>query len=498
MKKTIYSLSAIALLLVNSTRAQINPIVTTQVIGEYSQTYFGLTQQMAFDANGNLFINSQTNHSVYKITPSQNVSLFAGGGGSAGAVNGTGSVARFNNPAGICFMPTGDMLIADHNNSWMRYVSTGSVVTAATAFSVNTNGALSTNGVLNPNDVKYSATMNAYYVPSYSQNIVKYIAGGQIGVVPAGNVPNPTAVAIGTNNILYVAGSNGAIYRVAQPTPPGATFTLCAGSASATGYIDDVNPLNSRFSFIAGLAIRNDTLFIADGSNHAIRIMLPSGEVKTYIGGNGAGLVNGPISGAKINNPTGIAFNNLGQIFISDRGNGRVRIIGTAPAAPTTTNQTLCVAGSLDENFGKRLALHLAVLKKQKYKAAVMGMPTWDAIKDFTKPEYKGIEIIYSTPFYNPRTDKVSMSITDYFSTKMYARPSDMVMRGYETVWRFGKLLMQYKSDIASNLTRKEYNIFRELDIQPVLNKQSMTLDYFENKKLYFLKWQDGIIKSIN
>ena len=163
-----------------------------------------------------------------------------------------------------------------------------------------------------------------------------------------------------------------------------------------------------------------------------------------------------------------------------------------------TTSQTLCVAGSLDENFGKRLALHLAVLKKQKYKAAVMGMPTWDAIKDFTKPEYKGIEIIYSTPFYNPRTDKVSMSITDYFNTKMYARPSDMVMRGYETVWRFGKLLMQYKSDIASNLTRKEYNIFRELDIQPVLNKQSMTLDYFENKKLYFLKWQDGIIKSIN
>ncbi len=163
-----------------------------------------------------------------------------------------------------------------------------------------------------------------------------------------------------------------------------------------------------------------------------------------------------------------------------------------------TTNQTLCVAGSLDENFGKRLTLHLAILKKQKYKAAVMGMPTWDAIKDFTKPEYKGIEIIYSTPFYNPRTDKVSMSITDYFSTKMYARPSDMVMRGYETVWRFGKLLMQYKSDIASNLTRKEYNIFRELDIQPVLNKQGMTLDYFENKKLYFLKWQDGIIKSVN
>lgn len=163
-----------------------------------------------------------------------------------------------------------------------------------------------------------------------------------------------------------------------------------------------------------------------------------------------------------------------------------------------TLHNTLCIAGSLDENFGKRLALQLAALKKQSYKAMVMGMPTWDAIKDFSHPEYRGLEIVYSTPFYNPRTDKVSLSITNTFNTRMFARPSDMVMRGYETVWRFVKLMLQYKTDFAANITRKEFNVFRELDIQPVLNKETMTLDYFENKKLYFLKWQDGIIKSVN
>lgn len=162
-----------------------------------------------------------------------------------------------------------------------------------------------------------------------------------------------------------------------------------------------------------------------------------------------------------------------------------------------TLQNTLCISGSLDENFGKRLALQLATLKKQNYKTAVMGMPTWDAIKDFTRPEYRGLEIIYSTPFYTNRTDKVSMSITNTFNTRMFARPSDMVMRGYETIWRFVKLMMLYKSDFASNLSRKEFNVFREIDIQPVLNKQTMTLDYFENKKLYFLKWQDGMLKSV-
>lgn len=162
-----------------------------------------------------------------------------------------------------------------------------------------------------------------------------------------------------------------------------------------------------------------------------------------------------------------------------------------------TTNQTLCIAGSLDENFGRRLVQQLSILKKQKYQANVMGMPTWDNIKDFNKPEYKGIEIIYSTPFYHSKVDKVSQSITNHFNTVMFARPSDMVFRGYEVTWKYAKLLIQYGKDISSNLGNKQYRVFTDYDIQPVLNKQSMTLDYFENKKLYFLKWQDGMLKGV-
>ena len=159
---------------------------------------------------------------------------------------------------------------------------------------------------------------------------------------------------------------------------------------------------------------------------------------------------------------------------------------------------TICVAGSLDENFGSKLAIQLASVSMQ-YKISLMGMPTFDNLeKEFSKQEYKSLVIIYSTPFYNPRKDSVSQSITNYFNTKMYARPSDMVMRGYEATWRFSKLLLRYKTDLSSNLTRKEFNVFREFDIQPVFNKQNMTLDYFENKKLFFLRWQDGIIKSVN
>lgn len=162
-----------------------------------------------------------------------------------------------------------------------------------------------------------------------------------------------------------------------------------------------------------------------------------------------------------------------------------------------TVRTTLCIAGSLDGNFGKRLALQLASLNKQ-YHSVVMGMPTWDAIKEFIKPEFKGLEIIYATPFYNAKTDKVSQAVSTHFNYDMYARPSDMVFRGYEVTLKFSKLLLQYGKDLSSNLGSKQFKIFTDFDIQPVVNRKNMSLDYFENKKLYFLKWQDGMIKSVN
>ncbi|HEX7847234.1 MAG TPA: amino acid ABC transporter substrate-binding protein [Chitinophagaceae bacterium] len=159
-----------------------------------------------------------------------------------------------------------------------------------------------------------------------------------------------------------------------------------------------------------------------------------------------------------------------------------------------SNRQSLCVAGSLNDGFGRRLASQLASIRKS-YNLTLMGMPTWDGIKDFSRSEFKDLEIIYCTPFFNTRTDAVSSSISNHFNTKMFARPSDMVMRGYEAIWRFGKLLLKYPTDLNSSITRKEFNVFREFDIQPVMtNSQTMTLDYFENKKLYFVRWVKGSV----
>ncbi|MBC6490227.1 hypothetical protein ACFSQD_07885 [Flavihumibacter stibioxidans] len=158
---------------------------------------------------------------------------------------------------------------------------------------------------------------------------------------------------------------------------------------------------------------------------------------------------------------------------------------------------TMAVAGSLDEQFARNLSTHLAALNKT-YPVRVMGMPTWDGIRDFDRPEYRDLEIFYSTPFNPIRTDSLSESINIHFRDYLYSRPSDMVFRGYETIYRFGKLLAEQGSNIASGLGEKKYRVFTDFDIQPVLlNKQQQQLDYFENKKMYIIKKVNGSVSTV-
>jgi hypothetical protein len=161
-----------------------------------------------------------------------------------------------------------------------------------------------------------------------------------------------------------------------------------------------------------------------------------------------------------------------------------------------STRQNVIIAGSLNENFSKDLCAQLASLDKI-YSMTIIGMPTWDGI-DFTQPDYNGLEIYYTTPFYNNPNDTLVKYIQQYFKTKFYSRPSDLVFRGYETVYHFAKLLMLYGNDLSKNIGEKKFKIFNDLDIEPVLlNKQSPTLDYLENKKLYFIKKTDGNITAV-
>lgn len=162
-----------------------------------------------------------------------------------------------------------------------------------------------------------------------------------------------------------------------------------------------------------------------------------------------------------------------------------------------STGQTICIAGSLDDAFGSRLCQQLAFLNKT-YRTTIIGMPTWDNT-DFTQPGFAGEEIIYSTPFYLNPLDSLVKQMDQHFRTMFFSRPSDMVFRGYESTYRFAKGLLFHGKNLVGSIGEKKFRVFTDFDIQPVfLNRQTPTLDYFENKKLYFIRKTDGVITSVN
>lgn len=153
-------------------------------------------------------------------------------------------------------------------------------------------------------------------------------------------------------------------------------------------------------------------------------------------------------------------------------------------------NMVLC--GSLHEGFGAHLVKAIAANKL--YKCLIIGMPTWDAIKEIGKDA----DIIYTTPFNYIRTEKIGQQIELNYRNKYAGRPSDMVHKGFESLYHFSNLLIKYHPNLIQYLSDKSFKLFNEFDFQPSRSKTDGRVDYLENKKIYFVRKMNGQLKSVN
>ncbi len=150
-----------------------------------------------------------------------------------------------------------------------------------------------------------------------------------------------------------------------------------------------------------------------------------------------------------------------------------------------SSQRTVCIAGSLDEAFANKMMASLNTLAKH-YPLRVIGMPTWDNL-NFSK--LSELEVVYTSAFYYNRTNALENRVANEFAAKYLYRPGDMFFRGYETTLRFGLLLLDSAPDLASNITRKGNQVLTRFEIEPEMKSRTdMTLDYFENKHLYFIR----------
>ncbi|MDB5250042.1 MAG: hypothetical protein JWQ40_4436 [Segetibacter sp.] len=162
----------------------------------------------------------------------------------------------------------------------------------------------------------------------------------------------------------------------------------------------------------------------------------------------------------------------------------------------STKKNVVFVASPL-ESFGLKVVKTLS--STETYQTTAIGMPTWDNIKDLDKPECGNVEIVFSTPFlYYSQNPTLSSLVNSRYKEKYFSRPSDMVFKGFEITYHFTKLLAKHKYNLANNLSDKDFTLFNNFMLQPVkLKSASLKPDFLENKKLYFIKKQQGSVKSV-
>lgn len=154
---------------------------------------------------------------------------------------------------------------------------------------------------------------------------VTTLAGASYGYADgtgvASQFASPYDVAVDSTGILYVADrANGVVRKVTQA----GVVTTLAGTAGSFGSADGTRAA-ARFNMPVGIAVdTTGNLYVTDYGNHRIRMVTATGAVTT-VAGSSSGSANGAGAAAQFNGPIGIAVDNGGTVYVADYGNNRIR-----------------------------------------------------------------------------------------------------------------------------------------------------------------------------
>ncbi len=166
----------------------------------------------------------------------------------------------------------------------------------------------------------------------------------------------PTGVAVDSSGNVYISDNTDCVvYELS-----GGTLNVIAGTVGSCGYGGDGGPATSaQLSGSYGLALDSSgNLFIADTFNFVIRevtVPLASGTINTIAGTPGTYGYTGDgmaATSATLNDPIGVAVDASGDLFISDYGNNVIREVTGGIINTAAGNGT---AGFLDESTGMPL-----------------------------------------------------------------------------------------------------------------------------------------------
>jgi sugar lactone lactonase YvrE len=182
------------------------------------------------------------------------------------------------------------------------------------------------------------------FLPNYqTKTIVTTFAGSETagtadGVGTAASFSYLGGIAVDAAGNVYVSDSGN--HKIRKITPTGVVTTLVGGGGSGyngSGSADGTGTA-ANFNTPGGVAVDSiGNIYVADSGNHKIRKITPAGVVTTLAGSGAAGSANGTGASASFRSPSSVAVDASGNVYVADIGNNKIRII--SPAGVVTTFQ---------------------------------------------------------------------------------------------------------------------------------------------------------------
>jgi len=337
---------------------------------------------VATDFAGNVYFSdsfsfsSDSSHRIWKRSPDGMITSVAGNGipgysGDGGPATG----AQLNSPFGVAVDAAGNLYIGDDGNNRVRKVSINGIITTIAGNGVagysGDGGLAITAQLYGPMSVAVDTAGNVYIADAANSRIRKVSTGGIITTIAGkggyafsgdgGAAINaefsfPVGVAVDGAGNVYVADSCAidlCSYRIRKISVAGIITTI-AGNGGGGFSGDGGLAVNAEIGELEGVTVDgNGSVFIPDTTNNRIRKVSPDGIITTIAGNGIAGYSGdgGLATNAQLKNPTGVAVDTAGNLYIADFGNGRIRKVSRLSAFPYSGQAVSANGGSGSINF---------------------------------------------------------------------------------------------------------------------------------------------------
>jgi sugar lactone lactonase YvrE len=315
---------------------------------------------ITLDKGMNLYVDDKITSSVYSVDTSGQISLFAGNGlpGFSGD-GGLATSAQLNlfgyNKVAVDAL--GNLFIADELNQRVRRVdATTRIITTVAGGGVGGDGGPATSAALvYPGAVALDSVGNLFIVEGdggvervrrvdAKTSVITTVAGNGIqgftgdgGPATNAELASPRGIAVDAVGNLFIADSGN--FRIRRVDATTGTITTVAGNGTPASGGDGglaiaagMNPYDVAIDSLGNL-------FIADAGTARVRRVDSTTGLITTVAGNGIQGFSGdggPSTNAQMNELIGVALDAVGNLFIADLGNGRIRRVNAATGVITT------------------------------------------------------------------------------------------------------------------------------------------------------------------